>query len=233
MPCEHHKEALIEAAASGVEPQGELRGHLAGCAECRATFEQERLLCASIDSGLRVTANAEVPVSLLPRVRTRLDVESAVPSRGLAGNWLVLASAAVVVAGIFVARAVWRPVIRENPSINAAEKSPSAPAPRSPREDAHNSERIAKNNPPAPQQDLAAENPSKARLASAGRSGPEVLVPKDQEVLLAEYAELWHQRKHAPLAAQDSDAAILAPLQVAQIQIAELDVKPLADEKSQ
>jgi len=62
---------------------------------------------------------------------------------------------------------------------------------------------------------------------------PEVLVPRDQEVLLAEYATQWRLHKRAPLLAQDFDAAVLAPLQVAQIQIDELDVKPLADDKSQ
>ena len=231
MSCEHHKDALIEAAASGVEPQGELRAHLAGCAGCRAAFEQERLLFASIDSGLRVAANAEVPVSLLPRVRARLDVESVVPTRRWAGNWLVLASAAVIAAGIFVARVAWRPVVRENPSMNTTEKGPSAPAARSPHVDAHNSERIAKNNPSPEQRTLVAENSPKGGMTR--RSGSEVLVPKDQEVLLAEYAEQWRQRKHAPLLTQDSDATILAPLQVAQIRIAELDVKLLAEEKSQ
>ncbi len=232
MPCEHHKDALIEAAAAGVEPQGELRAHLAGCAGCRAAFEQERLLFASIDSGLRVAANAEVPVSLLPRVRALLDVESVVPNRRWAGNWLVLASAAVIAAGIFVARVAWRPVVRENPSINTTEKGPSAPAARSPHVDAHNSERIAKTNPSPAQRTMVAENSPKGGM-TARHSGPEVLVPMDQEVLLAEYAEQWRQRKHAPLLAQDSDATILAPLQVAQIQIAELDVKLLAEEKSQ
>jgi hypothetical protein len=232
MPCQHHKDALIEAAGSGVEPSGELRAHLAGCAECRTAFEQERSLFASIDSGLRVAANAEVPVSLLPRVRARLDVESVVPSRGWVGNWLLLASAAVIVAGIFVARVTWRPVVRENPSINIGEKSPSAPALRSPHVDTDNSERIAKNNSSPAQQTLDAENSPKARMKSARHSDPEVLVPKDQEVLLAEYAQQWQQRKHAPLLAQDSDATILAPLEVAQIQIVELDVKLLAEQKS-
>ena len=63
---------------------------------------------------------------------------------------------------------------------------------------------------------------------------PEVLVPRDQDILLAEYAEQWRLHKRGPLLlAQNSDATILAPLQVAPIQIAELDVKLLADEKSQ
>jgi hypothetical protein len=51
--------------------------------------------------------------------------------------------------------------------------------------------------------------------------------------LLAEYAEQWRFHKRTPLLAQDSDATILAPLQVAPIQIAELDVKLLAEEQSQ
>ena len=75
MLCEHYKEALIEAAASGAEPHGDLRAHLDGCAGCRAAFEQEQALFASIDGGLRVTANADVPASLLPRVRARLHAE--------------------------------------------------------------------------------------------------------------------------------------------------------------
>ena len=88
------------------------------------------------------------------------------------------------------------------------------------------------NEPPA-RQTVAALSLRKAEVASARYASPEVLVPKDQDVLLAEYAEQWHERKHAPLVVRDSDATILAPLEVAQIQITELDVKPLADGKSQ
>ncbi len=69
MLCKHYKVALIEAAASSAQPQGDLRAHLEACASCRAAFEQEQSLFASIDAGLHVAANAEVPASLLPRVR--------------------------------------------------------------------------------------------------------------------------------------------------------------------
>jgi hypothetical protein len=232
MPCKHYKDALIEAAAGGVEPSADLRAHLNSCAECRAAFEQERTLFAAIDAGLRVTTNAEVPVSLLPSVRARLDEEAA-PKRSWAANWLVLASAAALFAGIFVARAVWRPVVRENSSTNSAEKASPAPALRSPREDGQNSEQTAKNNQSWERPTADALSSPKVGMALVRHASPEVLVPQDQEVLLAEYAEQWHQRKHAPLVARDSDTTILAPLEVAQIQIAELDVKLLADEKSQ
>jgi hypothetical protein len=59
-----------------------------------------------------------------------------------------------------------------------------------------------------------------------------VLVPGDQEVLLARYAEQWRLDKHSSYLAQNSGETILAPLEVAPIQIAKLDVKLLADEKS-
>jgi hypothetical protein len=60
-----------------------------------------------------------------------------------------------------------------------------------------------------------------------------VLVPRDQEILLAEYATQWNLRKRGPLVAQDSNTTIMALLQVAPIQIDELGVKLLAEEKEQ
>ena len=119
MPCKHYKDALIETAASGAEPQGELRTHLVGCADCRTAFEQERVLFSSIDAGLHVTANAEVPASLLPRVRAELDAGIA-PNRSSATNWLVLACAAAILAAFFVVRVVRRPDVQQNPPATAA-----------------------------------------------------------------------------------------------------------------
>jgi hypothetical protein len=232
MPCQHYKEALIEAAASGSEPQRELRAHLDACAACRGAFEQEQSLFASIDAGLHVAANAEVPGSLLPRVRARLDEESA-PRRSWLINWLVLASAAVMVVAFLTARAVWR--------INAVQKpvemagNISAPQQVTPPPQNQNpvvAPPVGKNSASQRQLAIAKNLPAHKTLAG-GKTIPEVLVPRDQEILLAEYAEQWRLQKRPLLLAQNSDATILAPLQVALIQIAELDVKLLADEKAQ
>jgi hypothetical protein len=62
---------------------------------------------------------------------------------------------------------------------------------------------------------------------------PEVLVPPDQEVLLVNYAAQWRQRKHLPLVAANFDATNLSPLQIAPIQISQLDVKLMAEEQAQ
>jgi hypothetical protein len=232
MPCRHYKDALIEAAASGAELQGDLRAHLDACASCREAFEREQSLFASIDAGLRVTANAEVPASLLPRVRARLDEVSA-PRRVWGTNWMVLASAAVIVVAFFAARAVRRPnVVQRQVEMvgNTGAPSQVTPSPRNQIPVA--STPMEKNSSSSRQVAIAKNSPAPVTLIT-GKAMPEVLVPRDQEVLLAEYAEQWRLHKRAPLVPQGFDATVLAPLQVAQIQIDELDVKLLADDKSQ
>jgi hypothetical protein len=230
MPCQHYKDALIEAAASGSQPQGELRAHFDACADCRGAFEREQSLFASIDAGLQVSANVDVPASLLPRVRARLDEVSA-PRRMWATNWLVLASAAVMVVAFFAARAVWRLNVLNEP-IESAEKT-SVPLQATP---------SPKNQPPVVAPPVEKNSSSQRQLAIAktprahetlvsGKTMPEVLVPRDQEVLLAEYAEQWRLHARPMLLAQEFNATILSPLQVAPIQIDELDVKLLAEEK--
>ena len=230
MPCKHYKNALIEAAASSAEPQADLRAHLDACAACRAAFEQEQSLFVSIDAGLHVTANTEVPASLLPRVRARLD-EEANSKRRWTANWFTLASAALVVVAFFGARAVWRTNFAEKPVETAG--TTSVPPRVTPPPQQQNPLVV----PPVGKNSVSQRQPAIAKNALAaetlvnGKTMPEVLVPRDQEVLLAEYAEQWRFHKRTPLLAQDSDATILAPLQVARIQIAELDVKLLAEEK--
>jgi hypothetical protein len=233
MPCQHYKEALIEAAASSAQPQGELRAHLDACVACRAAFEQEQSLFATIDAGLHVAANAEVPASLLPRARARLDEESA-PRRVWATNWLVLASAAAILVAFFAARAVWRPNVVQRPAETAGNTSAPPRVRPSPRNQIPVVAPPVAKIPSSQRQLAIAKNSSVREMLVRAKTIPEVLVPRDQDILLAEYSEQWRLHKRGPLLlAQNSEATILAPLQVAPIQIAELDVKLLADEKSQ
>src|SRR5277367_1821229 len=73
MPCENYREALTEAAAADAVPSGELRSHLDACASCRTAFTEEQQLFAAIDTGLRASANSDVPATFLPRVRANLE----------------------------------------------------------------------------------------------------------------------------------------------------------------
>jgi hypothetical protein len=173
-----------------------------------------------------------VPASLLPRVRARLD-EEANSKRRWTANWFTLASAALVVVAFFGARAVWRTNIAEKPVETAGTTSvPPRVTPPPQQQNPLVVPPVGKNSV-SQRQHAIAKNALASETLVNGKTMPEVLVPRDQEVLLAEYAEQWRFHKRAPLLAQDADSTVLAPLQVAQIQIAELDVKLLADQKLQ
>jgi len=232
MPCEHYKNALIEAAANGAEPQGELRAHLNVCLDCRAAFEQEQSLFASIDTGLHVTANPEVPPSLLPCVRARRD-DAAAPRGGWVTNWFALAGAAVMIVAFFAAHAVWRTSVIHKPVATARKTSVLPQLTPSPENRNPAVVRPVEKNPRSQRQFAISKNPRAHEKLVSGETMPEVLVPRDQEVLLAEYAEQWSLRKRPLLLAQEFDATVLSPLQVAPIQIDELGVKLLAEEKLQ
>jgi negative regulator of sigma E activity len=232
MPCEPYKIALIEAVDSGLEPKGELRAHLTACAACRISFAQEHALFSSIDAGLHVAANAEVPASLLPRVRARLADEPA-PHRDWRISSFVLAGATAVIVAILVVRAPWRTSVGQPPSTTLSNSASSVtvkppqqnqdPLPASPviRDSISHSRAATTRIPVSPES------------ASKRDAMPEVLVPRDQELLLATYAEQWTQRKRAPLVAANFDATSLSPLQITPIQIAQLDVKLMAEEQAQ
>ncbi len=231
MSCEDYKDALIEAAATGAGPQGELRAHLASCASCRRAFEQEQSLFTAIDSGLRTIVNDELPLSLLPRVRVALD-EVATSRRDWTANWLALGAVAALVVVIFGAYSIRRRSSLENPASTAVNTSTTKAIPPSPPSQIPNSKPLA-NRSSAPQVRTAFHKNPGPQETLARSPLPEVLIPRDQEVLLAHYAQEWSRRKRAPFLAESADDAPLAPLQVAPIQIAQLDVKLLAEGKSQ
>jgi hypothetical protein len=223
MPCEHFKNALIEAAANGAEPQGELRAHLNVCLDCRAAFEQEQSLFASIDTGLHVTANPEVPPSLLPRVRARLDEEIA-PQR----RWIQhLVFATVSVALLFAIFLFARP----HPSRpdNRAKHLPQISVSEPPATNAHN-----QNSVPGTQILSSNVNNSQRRgrstlLRTVASNQPEVLVPPDEREALARFVVVLQEHREVALALvtpapqTKDEPASLEPLQIKGLEIKTLE----------
>jgi hypothetical protein len=231
MPCESYKEPLIEAAASGLESPSELRAHLDACASCRMAYAEEQSLFASIDTGLHKNANAEVPASLLTRVRARLD-KAATAKPIWTTNWFGLTAATAVAVALFAAQAVWHVRVGQTSMATAGKASPPRIIPQPQRPNSVVAAPSRKNSISQSRAAIAKNLVPQEALASRD-TGPQVLVPLDQEVVLARYAEQWHQRRRALLLAENPEDTSLAPLQVAPIQIAQLDVKLLAEEKSQ
>jgi hypothetical protein len=112
--CEDYRTALSDAAAAAVEPSRELRSHLDACASCRAAFAEETQLFAAIDTGLRATANSEVPASLFPRVRAQLNERPVARRSWVPAVAAVAAVAALIVAIVFV-RGLGRGATATNP----------------------------------------------------------------------------------------------------------------------
>jgi hypothetical protein len=225
MPCQHYKDALIEAAASGAAPQGGLQAHLAECAFCRAAFVQEQSLFAAIDAGLHTAANTEVPISLLPRVRAGL-YEVAVASLLRWVQPLVFASAGVVLAlMVFL-------VARSHHGVpeNVAKQSPVvAPTPLIP----ETSTNPAEIPPVGTQTASTGTNPSYSVRSSTlvhpvASSTLEVLVPSDEREALASFVATLSQRSDlaAALFTQTTEKKD-GLVGVDPLHIADIEVKPL------
>jgi len=219
MPCKHYKDALIEAAASGAEPHAELRAHLAECADCRATFEQEQALFSAIEAGLHVTANSEMPGSLLPRVRERLDEEIA-PQRRLFQPWIFAAASVGLALAIFL-------FVRPHPS------TPDSQAKQTPQ--ILGSETPVKNARPqisGPATQIVPSNVNNSQrrgrstlLRTVASSQPEVLVPPDEREALARIVVVLGERREVaralvrPAPQRKDEAAGLEPLQINGLEI--------------
>jgi len=226
MPCDAYKHALSEAA-TGAPASIALRSHLESCADCRAALAEEQALYSSIDAGLGIVANAEVPPSLIPSVRARLNEHPAAARRWFGPVLAPLAAALIL--GILVVRAL-RPPVKSpfSPTMTVStarppsQPPPSFATPPSPR--AAISE--------VPSASRPSTHPLHQRLDSLAETAPEVLVPRDQEILLASYAQQWQTHKYVRVTAELIPAPSLEPREVAPIQIAPLDVKALEEADS-
>jgi hypothetical protein len=219
--CEDYRTVLTDVAAAGVQPSLELRSHLDDCESCRAIFTDELQLFAAIDTGVRLTANAEVPVSLLPRVRVHLNERPAPRFSWVSAGAAMAAVAAAVLAVVFV-RSMGRGAIESNPpTVSVArngvpiEKEHSSPGTAFRQNDLRD----------RPPQLRAAKSASTAQSEQAA-----VLVPAGQkramEVLLANVRQ--GKIDGEGLFVEHPETA-LQDLQVAPLVVSPIEVKPLAD----
>jgi hypothetical protein len=231
MPCESFQSALSEAAA-GAPASAALRSHLIVCADCRAALAAEESLFASIDTGLRSAANAEVPASLIPSVRARLN-EPAPRKRWLLPVLVPVAAALLLVA--LAARSFRH--TSANPSQSAPLNAAASVAPQAPARSVPSRKDSLSATHPDREPRVAASSPTPRRaavtLAKAETSKvlevPEVLVSRDQEMLLASYAQQWRTHRYVRVTAQVISTPPLEPLEIAPIQIDVRDVKFMTD----
>jgi hypothetical protein len=228
MPCENYREALTEAAATDSAPSRELRSHLDVCASCRAALAEEQQLFAAIDTGLRAAANAELPPAFLPRVRVSLENASA-SQRRLAPFLIFAATSAAIVLMVFIAarprqeikdtqaRQIFSVPPRENPEISARSEANGTPAIAA---SSHSYRAAPRRNSTPPN--------------SASSTRLEVLVPPEEREAFARFISSQQARAKVVIAvmatAPDEKDALLS---VKPLEIAELEVLPLASLESE
>jgi hypothetical protein len=232
MPCEKYQDTLIDLAAKDAEPRGDMRTHLDACISCRSYFEQEQSLVASIDSGVHLSVNASLPIAFVQRLQARVAQEPA-PRRQLFPAW-ALASAAmtviIVLTGPFIRHlngklANGQFIAHSNRASTVS--SPSNKFSSSADPDPHrvtNQVSIASFSGPRRTTNRGLEQQNDAEKLT----GAEVLVPGDQEMLLAEYGSALRKRRFA-FATLSTPKHTLEPLLISAVEIPELKVEPLSE----
>jgi len=205
-----------------------LRAHFESCASCRTAFAEEQALFISIDAGLHATANAEVPASLLPRVRAALDEVEAPRLHWMSP--LIFASASVAFA--FLIFLIARP--HRSVSDDLAKQTPPISMPLKPPTGSHGEI------PPSGSQiaSTSAKHlraPRKSTLGhSSGSSKPEVLVPPDEREAFARFVAALNERNDFAAAIvaeapEKKDALVV----VDPLQISDIELKPLGSQESE
>jgi len=223
---------LIEAAATGDALPHDLRAHLDSCAACRGAFDDERRLLAATDSGIRAAANAPVPPSLLSAVHLRLAQEDASNAkRSPAANWMYLSAAAVLIVVLFPLLLMHRDAVKTIHQDETKNATPYYPPKRDflPEPD-HTAKKVV-----TPVRSPVRRGKSAPAIARIGTSSGqmsiaqmEVLVPPDQELLLARYARALQQRSLQVRTSNLPEPSSLGS-PIDSISVSEIQLSPLPD----
>lgn len=224
MPCENYREALIDAATAGSAPSRELRSHLDACASCRAAFTEEQQLFAAIDTGLRATSNAEVPASLLPRVRAQLS-EQPFSHRSWIPAFAGAGIAAALVFAFVLARKSARVGLEPNPPTVSAVHDVS-PVRNQPITSAAAPLEIAR----TPRKHAGVGTVNTAPAVDAAGVEAEVLIPEGQKAALdVLIARLRKGEVQGDALLAENPEKPLETLEVSPLDITPIEIKPLPD----
>jgi hypothetical protein len=224
MPCQHFQDAIVEVAASGAEPQGELRLHLNACDDCRDAFVAERSLFRTIDAGLHTVANTEVPASFVLHASRRV-AEEGLSSRVWRLSWAVAAAFAVC-AVLLVAQLprFFGPRGSKDSPISIPELSPPT---------AEASKQLS----PMLEGELLSERTvHRKRRASVklppNVETPEVLVPPQEELALAQYVALLRKRTIMEQTLSVKEVITVEPIEIAEIDLGQLSIPFVQSEET-
>lgn len=215
MFCESYREALSKAALRGERLSAEVQMHVTACAPCRESFSEENALLALLDTAIQARVNAEMPASLLPKVRQNI---TALPeTRSWRVPVLVCAASGLVIGAIGLWFAVRTRVLPVSPE----------PSPRAISVPVTNELNTAQSESSG--QLLVASNPEGRRPRRvAPKPEPEVLVSSEEQIGFQKYtASLRNKGAEAAGVIKVNTAAEIEPLQIASVEVKQLSIQPL------
>ncbi len=226
MFCESYRKVLMEAAGSGEALPRELEEHVAGCEHCHAAFADEQALFRSIDGALQAAANAEIPGSLLPRVRMHVASDSTKANRRV--PVLAFVTGGLVIGAIMLSSSS----LRHSAVSRSTGKEPAAPSLQS--AVSREPTGLSIQPPPRPER-LVSRRERIVVDRVARRSEPEVLVSSEEAAGLRRYADLLRAKSlvTSNRAAAISDAPFeIKPLEIAELNLRQLTIQPLEGSES-
>jgi hypothetical protein len=216
MNCKQYQTRILKSLAAGERVlSAELSSHQEFCAACREFFSAQQSLFQSVDAGLRSIMNETVPASVLAGVRARMDEQSA-PSRAWYSNWSLAAVAAVAVLAVSINDS-FRTESHQGSRGIASTASPSASNPQPGAKPVQRSANILRKS-------------TAKRSGSVASSAPElevIVLAEERQAFARFVAEIPEERAVAVALTRPAPDAAADSVEIALLQIDNLDVKPL------
>jgi hypothetical protein len=217
MNCQQSQKGILDVLAAGeAKLPGAVAAHQQDCAACQAYYKSQARLFRQLEEGLTAIANEEVPASLVPRVRARLDEEppqrySWMPGWGAAAAAVILG----VSLGFVLHRTNHHAVLRENVPVAARGVENPVPGVRPPRKVV------------TPSLNQGHEH-GRPFAAVAKSSEPEVIVLPEEQAAFAKFVRQLPEQQEVILAVPHAAPANDdLPAEIASLEIEGLEVKPL------
>jgi hypothetical protein len=227
MNCQQCRKKIRDSLAAGESRLAiEVTAHENSCEVCHQFHAAKLDLFRSLEVGLRMIVNAQVPPSLLPGVRARLDQE---PVSHLAAmpRWTFVAVAAVAILAMSAAYTLWHP-----PKPFSLPQTVSTAAPQS----AGNLETSTTPLQEFPKVFSPLRSTHFVRPGSS-TSAPQVIVSAEERQAYAKFVAETPEQEADTLAlappGQPVPEAAEDPAEIALLQIESLEVKPLMTTESE
>lgn len=222
MNCRKCQEEIVELLAAGAATHPtKVTTHRQACPACGEFYEEQAKLFRSVEAGLHSMVNQAVPPSLVPGLRARLDQLSPARPVWIRRCGFAIPLAAATVLALSVGYSFYGQGGHLNPSESGAVFSPKVltrgPAGQTPLESAA----ISPN-----RSDLR-----KSVIAATPRASevvPKVVIPaEERQAFAALVNQLPSQREVASALTQPAPVAPDVTVEIALLQIEQMEVKPL------